>query len=71
LISSAKLSFPGYFYDNLAELIFGDGGTHASSAVGTQMISECGAGGTRGGRFRALQPSYASKSNHPIARSPH
>jgi hypothetical protein len=39
LISSAKLSFPGHFYDNLAELIFGCGAAHASSAVGAQMIS--------------------------------
>jgi hypothetical protein len=56
LISSAKSSFPGYFYDNLAELIFGYGEAHASSAVGTQMIYECGTGGTHRGRFRALRP---------------
>jgi hypothetical protein len=31
LISSAKLSFPGYFYDNLAELIFEYGEAHAST----------------------------------------
>jgi hypothetical protein len=63
------LSFPGCFYDNLAELIFGYGEAHASSAVGTQTISERGAGGTRRGRSRALPPPYVSKSNRPIARS--
>jgi hypothetical protein len=44
LISSAKSSFPGYFYDNLTELIFGYGEAHTSSALGTQMISECDPG---------------------------
>jgi hypothetical protein len=54
LISAAKSSFPGYFHDNLAELISGWGEAHASSAVGTQMISECGADGTHRGRFPGL-----------------